>query len=191
MQRKVVLYLVVFMLSLSIFAGLFPYPIFSNYTNVTSKNIAEINNLTESELSLSQNIEPKVVSFSWNIVNLIMEYEKPYLVIDIESGEEIVIERVGGVNHADIETIDEKNTEKLKNIIGEYSFKKRAVLLKFNSNLFIAGSLSPYPHGENKLENSLGGHMCLHFQNSKTHSTKIRDNEHQKMIKLAQKSPIQ
>ena len=188
MQRKIVVYIFIFLISLGVFAGLCPYPVFSDYTNVTSQNMYEINNFSERELSTQKENEVKVASLDWQVVNLLMEYNKDYKLIDQDSGIEFYVQRTGGTNHAEVETIDNKNTLLLKEILGgSYSWERRAVYLQINDNLYVCASLSGFPHGENQLDNGLNGHLCLHFKNSKTHSTKIIDKNHQKMIKKAQK----
>ena len=186
MQQKIVIYITIFLVSLGIFAGLFPYPIFSDYTNVTSKNMFEINNFSETELAVQKNTAVKVESLEWEVVDLLMEYDKPYKLIDLESGVEIYIQRTGGTNHAEIETINEENTIILKEALGGYSYNRRPCYLQLNDNLYVSASLSSYPHGYNEIDNNLGGHLCLHFKNSKTHSTNISDKSHQKAIKKAQ-----
>lgn len=188
MRQKMVIYVTIFLISLAVFAGLFPYPIFSDYTNVTRENMLEINNFSETELSVQKNSEPRVESLEWKVVDLLMEYDKTYKLIDLESGAEIYIQRTGGINHAEVETIDEENTLTLKELLGSFSWERRGCYLQLNDNLYVCASLSCFPHGENKLENGLGGHLCLHFKNSKTHSTNIVDKGHQKAIKSAQKS---
>ncbi len=190
MQNKLAIYLFIFLFALGIFAGLFPYPIFSDYTNVTSQNMLEISNLSESELSTSKNIEQKVVCLDWSVADLLFEYDTTYVLTDLETGVDILIQRTGGTSHAEVETINESNTQKFLDVVEEYSWQRRPCLLQLNDNLFISVSISCYPHGDNQLNNGLGGHLCLHFKNSKTHGTNIVDKAHQKAIKIAQKTGL-
>lgn len=190
MQRKMVVYLFVFLFSMGIFAGLFPYPIFSSYTNVTGKNIYDINNTFETELLVQKNAEPKILSVDWKIMDSLMEIGKEYKLVDLESGIEILVQRTGGIGHAEIETVDKNNTLLLKEIFGELSWERRPVFLLLNDNTFVCASLSGYPHGENILKNDLGGHLCLHFKNSKMHGTNLVDPSHQKAIKKAEKGRL-
>ena len=189
MHKRLLIYLLIFALSASVFSCLFPYPIFSSYTNVTDKNMAEIANVNESELEVEQDNEIKVLNVDWNVANAIVECYTPYRLIDIKSGISIMIERIGGVNHADIETIDSNNTLLLYEIFdSNFSWNKRPMYLELRDNVYLCCSLSGFPHGESKGENNLNGHLCLHFKNSKTHGSGQVDKAHQKNINYAYKN---
>ena len=186
MHKRLLIYLLIFALSASVFSCLFPYPIFSSYTNVTDKNMAEIANVNESELEVEQDNEIKVLNVDWNVANAIVECYTPYRLIDIKSGISIMIERIGGVNHADIETIDSNNTLLLYEIFdSNLSWNRRPMYLELRDNVYLCCSLSGFPHGESKGENGLNGHLCLHFKNSKTHGNNHIDKTHQKNIEYA------
>ena len=188
MHKRLLIYLLIFSLSASFFACLFPYPIFSSYTNVTDKNMVEIANLKESEISVEYDDEIKVLAIDWDIANAILECYTPYRLIDIKSGISMMIERIGGKNHADIETIDNNNTMLLYEIYdNNLSWDRRPAYLEYSDNVYLCCSLSGFPHGENKGENSLNGHLCLHFKNSKTHGSNQIDKTHQNNIKYAYK----
>ena len=166
MQKKLVVYIFIFFLSASVFASLFPYPIFSPYTNVTKSNMFEISNFKETEVNSQTESGIKTLLVDWNIADALIEQEKIYRLIDLHSGESILIERIGGIEHADIET----------------------VYLQLSDNVYLSASMSAYPHGDSKLNSNLDGHICLHFLNSKTHGSKKVDIAHQKAIKEAQKN---
>lgn len=189
MHKRILIYLIVFSLAASVFACLFPYPIFSSYTNVTDKNMVEIANVSESELEVEQDDEIKVLNIDWSVANAIIENYKPYRLIDIKSGISIMIERIGGKNHADIETIDSNNTMLLYEIYNnKLSWERRPMYLKYTDNVYLCCSLSGFPHGESKGENNLNGHLCLHFKNSKTHGNNTIDKAHQKCVNYAYKN---
>lgn len=186
MHKRLLIYLLIFALSASTFACLFPYPIFSSYTNITDKNMVEISNLKESEISVETDNEIKVLAVDWEVANAILECYTPYRLIDIKSGISIMVERIGGKNHADIETIDSNNTMLLYEIYdNNLSWNRRPVYIEYSDNVFLCASLSGFPHGENKGENNLNGHLCLHFKNSKTHGSNKIDKTHQKNIEYA------
>ena len=189
MQKKLVVYIFIFFLSASVFASLFPYPIFSPYTNVTKSNMFEISNFKETEVNSQTESGIKTLLVDWNIADALIEQEKIYRLIDLHSGESILIERIGGVEHADIETINEENTKTLFAITGEnWSWERRPVYMQLSDNVYLSASMSAYPHGDSKLNSNLDGHICLHFLNSKTHGSKKVDSAHQKAIKEAQKN---
>ena len=189
MHKKLVIYLLILLISVGIFAGLFPYPIFSSYTNVTENNMIEISNLRETELKTQQDTSLKVLTLDWNIANALIELNKEYRLIDLKSGMSFEILRIGGINHADIVLKDMANYQQFSKISNEISeWEKHPVYLQINENLFLSASLTAFMHGDSALDSNMDGHMCLHFKNSKTHGTKVIDKEHQKMIKYAQKN---
>jgi len=106
-------------------------------------------------------------------------------VIDIYSKQEYFVKRMGGYNHADVQTIDAKNTEIFKQIYGgQWSWTRRPVWVEINGK-FYAGSSNGMPHGFDILETGEGGHTCIHFLNSKTHGTKRVDESHQACVSYA------
>ena len=188
MQKKLVIYLLILLISVSIFAGLFPYPIFSAYTNVTESNMTEITNFKETELNTQTENKISVLSLDWNTVSPLLEIGKEYHLIDLKTGINLIFKRLGGINHADIEPIDNENTQLLQEMSNENaSWERIPCYVEINDNLFISASLVNFPHGDSKLDNNMEGHLCLHFKNSKTHGTNIVDKQHQKAIKYAQK----
>lgn len=187
MQKKLVIYLLILLISVSIFAGLFPYPIFSAYTNVTERNMTEITNFKETELNTQTENKISVLSLDWNTVSPLLEIGKEYRLIDLKAGTTLIFKRLGGTNHADIEPIDSENTQLLQEIIKNSPWERRPCYVEINDSLFISASLANFPHGDSTLNNSMEGHLCLHFKNSKTHGTNIVDKQHQKAIKYAQK----
>ncbi|MBE7082230.1 MAG: hypothetical protein E7378_00930 [Clostridiales bacterium] len=106
-------------------------------------------------------------------------------VIDIYSNREYYVKRMGGYNHADVQTIDTENTKIFKEIYGgTWSWKRRPVWVEIDGK-FYAGSTNGMPHGFDILQTGEGGHTCIHFLNSKTHGTKRVDPDHQSCVKYA------
>lgn len=114
----------------------------------------------------------------------------------------------GGV-HADVEPLTKADSETIKKLWGgAFSWERRAILVHFN-NRVIAASMNGMPHAgvetqpEGKYisgrsagygygynfdavkNNGVSGHFCLHFKDSKLHSSRTVDAKHQAMIKLA------
>ena len=75
----------------------------------------------------------------------------------------------------------------MKKIYGHWSWKRRAVLVKYNGHVY-AGSMNGMPHGTQTIKgNNFDGHFCIHFYGSKTHGSKKVDDMHQKMVAEAMK----
>lgn len=103
---------------------------------------------------------------------------------DLESGLEFRVRRHRGDSHADVEPLSAKDTATLKKIYGgRWSWSRRAVVLDFGENAKVAGSMNGMPHGWGDLEqNEFVGHFCIHFKDSRVHTTWKRDPGHQLMI---------
>lgn len=119
-----------------------------------------------------------------------------------------VIAAYGGV-HADIETLTSADSQIVKQLWGgDYTWVRRPVLVHFQGRVF-AASMNGMPHAglENEPEgkyiynrsagfgygynfdsikgNTINGHFCLHFRDSKLHSNRKVDSKHQAAIKIA------
>ena len=71
---------------------------------------------------------------------------------------------------------------------GTFSWRRRAVLVKYNGHVY-AASIYSEPHGTNTiLDNNFDGQFCLHFYGSKTHGTDRVDADHQKCVEQAMKA---
>ena len=161
-----------------------PYPIFSNHTNITEKNVYEINNFCETEMQVSNSTQPAVLDLSFDEIALFLEGE--FEICDLQTGLSFFAKRTGGKHHADIEPLNKTNIEILKEIRGESTtWDRRPVLVKLNENVLVPASLCTYPHGFETLSNGLHGHLCLHFKNSKMDGTKEVDSAHQRCVEKA------
>lgn len=168
---------------------LIPYPL-RNSILLNANEQQYINDIFENEESqTTSSIYYPVLNLDW------FEYMNSYFtkyvtvrVIDIKSQKEYYVKRMGGYNHADVQTIDSKNTEIFKQIYGgSWSWTRRPVWVEIDGK-FYAGSTNGMPHGFDILETGEGGHTCIHFLNSKTHGTKRVDPDHQKCIEYAYNS---
>lgn len=124
------------------------------------------------------------------------------IVEDIETGKSFKIERTGGTNHADCETLKKEDTNILKSIWGGFSWDRRPVIVTVNGRR-LAASMSGMPHagrddapaheyinnrsgnygrGENFdliKNNGMDGHFDIHLLNSTRHLDEKKDPEHQ------------
>jgi len=109
---------------------------------------------------------------------------------DIITGETFTIKRYGGLTHADVEPASEHDTEVLKRIYGNWSWKRRGVVVYLGNERY-AASINGMPHGAGRIyDNEFRGHFCLHLEDSKVHKSWRVDPGHQLMIhKAAGKLP--
>ena len=188
MKQMTLVYIVFFMVVAAIFSCVMPYPIFSNYTNITESNAYDINNYFETELSSQSTTTPQILDLNWfDNINTLLSANRTYEIFDIKSGQSFFVSRTGGTNHAEVEPISENDNQTIYEIFNNnWDWQRLPVLLKYNSLSYIPASLSGYPHGYSKTtSNKTNGHFCLHFKNSKTHVTNKIDSKHQKCVNYA------
>ena len=172
-----------------LFSFVVPYPT-KNSILLSPAQQQVINDLYENENSVTTSISIQpVLNLDW--FDYMDSYFTKYItvrVIDIYSMKEYYVKRMGGYNHADVQTIDAKNTAIFKEIYGgTWSWARRPVWVEIDGK-FYAGSSNGMPHGFDILETGEGGHTCIHFLNSKTHGTKRVDEAHQECVKYASKN---
>ena len=110
-----------------------------------------------------------------------------FKVKDIKTGKVFTVKRWSGANHIDAEPLTSSDTKTMKSIYGHWSWKRRAVLVKYNGHVY-AASMNGMPHGTQTIsDNKFDGHFCIHFSGSKTHGTKKVDKTHQECVKEALK----
>ena len=106
---------------------------------------------------------------------------------DVKTGKVFTAKRWTGANHADSEPATASDTKIMKSIFGHWSWKRRAILVKYNGHVY-AASMNGMPHGTQTIKNNnFPGHFCVHFTGSKTHGSKKVDSGHQSCIKIALK----
>ena len=108
---------------------------------------------------------------------------------DVSTGLIFSARRQSGGNHMDAEPLTAEDTAILKKINGgTFSWRRRAVLVKYNGHVY-AASIYSEPHGTNTiLDNNFDGQFCLHFYGSKTHGTDRVDADHQNCVEQAMKA---
>ena len=109
-----------------------------------------------------------------------------FTIKDVSTGLTFQARRWSGYNHLDAEPLTAKDAEILKKIAGgSYSWARRAILVKYNGQVY-AASMNTMPHEEDSISgNNYDGHFCIHFSNSKTHGTNRKDAAHQNAVNRA------
>lgn len=141
--------------------------------------------------------------------DLITKGKSVFTIEDFYTGQTFnVIAAYGGV-HSDVETLTQADTNVVKQLWGgDFSWARRPVLVHFQGRVF-AASMNGMPHAglENQPEgkyisnrsagfgygynfdsikgNGIDGHFCLHFRDSKLHSNRKMDAQHQEAVKIA------
>ena len=110
-----------------------------------------------------------------------------FQVKDIKTGKVFTVKRWSGANHIDAEPKTASDTKIMKSIYKHWSWRRRAVLVKYNGHVY-AASMNGMPHGTGTIaNNNFDGHFCIHFYKSKTHGTKKVDSMHQNCVATAMK----
>ena len=105
-----------------------------------------------------------------------------FKVKDIRTGRVFTVRRWSGANHIDAEPASASDTSIMKSIYGHWSWRRRAVLVKYNGHVY-AASMNGMPHGTQTISgNNFDGHFCIHFYGSKTHGSKKVDAMHQNCV---------
>ena len=168
------------------FSCVIPFPSTNTYLLSSSKQQL-INDINEDEKNITTSASNiSVLNLDWfDYMDLFFTKYEKVRVIDVYTLKEYFVKRMGGYNHADVQTIDVKNTQIFKEIYGgTWSWARRPVWVEIDGK-FYAGSSNGMPHGFDILETGEGGHTCIHFLNSKTHGTKRVDEAHQSCVEYA------
>lgn len=131
-------------------------------------------------------------------------------VTDVDTGLSFEVKRTYGTNHADVEPLTKEDSAIIKKIWGGFTWERRAVVVEVG-NYVLPGSMTSMAHAglDNKRagitvnnrsagygrgtnldavkNNGANGVMDIHFKNSRTHSTNVKQQVHQNMIAKAYK----
>lgn len=129
---------------------------------------------------------------SWEKADNLFPRGKKAVVFDLASGKSFQIVRNEGHYHADCDPLTADDTAVLRSIFGNWSWDRRAILVKIGSRS-IAASMNGMPHGDKYVKNNnFPGHFCIHFLGSKTHGSSYTksgvpkvDPAHQAMVRKA------
>ena len=95
MKQTTLIYIMIFLLVTAIFSCLLPYPIFSNYNNITEKNAYDINNYNEIEMQSSATQNATILDLQWsNEIDILLPINREFEIIDIETEESFQVIRI-------------------------------------------------------------------------------------------------
>lgn len=104
-------------------------------------------------------------------------------ITDLNTGQTLKMTRTGGTHHAKMETSSSADTETFLTIFGdEFNWSKRPVTVEIGGILY-AASLQGMPYGQDiQSGNNMEGSCALFFQNSRSDSTNLIDEEHRRTV---------
>ncbi len=142
---------------------------------------------SSSSSSSSAKLETEVLDWYKDNVTRVIPKNAKFTVKDVLTGKTFEMVRWSGGDHMDAEPASDGDTKTIKSIYGgSYSWRRRAILIKYNGHVY-AASMNGMPHGTTTIDNDFGGHLCIHFKNSKTHGSDKIDPDHQNAIQKASK----
>lgn len=152
-----------------------------NDSPVTSQN----NNTFESQTENKSAESGEVLLIPWNEVKKLLKPKMKYKIIDVDTNLMFEVTHRFGTLHSDVEPSTSEDTKILKNIYGEWSWERRAVVAVINGKN-IAASMNGMPHGTQTItDNDFPGMICVHFLGSAVHKSGKVDSKHQSMVKKA------
>lgn len=137
--------------------------------------------------SSSTTYKTEVLDWYEDNVSRVIPKGARFTVKDVVTGKTFEMVRWSGGDHMDAEPRSDEDTATIKAIYGgSYSWRRRAILIKYNGHVY-AASMNGMPHGTNTISNDFDGHLCIHFKNSKTHGSDVVDPDHQNAVEKASK----
>lgn len=122
----------------------------------------------------------------WSDVNKLAPRGSTFTVKDFYTGKTYKVYRMGGNKHMDVETVTKSDTATMKATLGgKWTWVRRPLLCRIGGKWY-AASLYGEPHGQQTISNNnMDGQVCIHFLNSRTHGSNIKDPDHQRCIQIA------
>lgn len=119
---------------------------------------------------------------TWKEVEQMFPKFTTAVLVDLETGRKLEVQRRGGLYHADIQPLSARDTRVMREIYEQWSWKRRAIVAEIGLYR-VAASMNGMPHGSGKIQgNDFKGHFCLHFLGSRVHKSGQVDRAHQMMI---------
>lgn len=111
-----------------------------------------------------------------------------FLVTDIQTGIQINVKMMGGLNHSDVEPLTATDTANMKKLFATWTWAPRPVVI-YHKGINFAASLSGMPHSFDTIStNNVTGHFDLYLYNSIGHSSETSttyQQQHQTNVKTA------
>ena len=132
-----------------------------------------------------------VTMLPWDLVNPLWPRETTARIYDVETGLSLVVWRLYGTYHADVEPLTSYDTYQLKRIYGNrWSWARRAIIVELRGR-YIAASMNGMPHGYYRIkDNDFPGQFCIHFLGSRLHKNRQVDADHQAMVLKAARTGL-
>lgn len=128
-----------------------------------------------------------IITGDWfKSINAALPKGQNYTVVDVLTGKRFTVKRWAGTNHMDAEPLTAKDTAILNEVYGgAWSWARRPIVV-INNDKAYAASMNGMPHGVQTISsNGFAGHICIHFNMSRTHGSNRVDPDHKKAVEAA------
>lgn len=122
----------------------------------------------------------------WSQMDQLIPVGSQFTVIDFNTRREYQVQRTGGTNHADVQTVDAASTDTfLQCFGGDYTWEKRPCLVEVDGQVY-AASIFGTPNENAQVSGStMPGSVCLYFSGSRSDILNMVDEEHDANILTA------
>lgn len=119
----------------------------------------------------------------WSEARNIIPKNTPITIIDVRTQISYQIISFSHGSHADVFPVSADDTDILHQLFGRWSWTTRPILVVIGDRTF-AASINGMPHGGGgNRGNNMNGHLCIHFQGSRTHNgSSNHENDHQRSV---------
>jgi len=120
----------------------------------------------------------------WSDIRTIWRAGTIAQITDVRTGLTYSVRNMGNGNHSDVETVTQMDTNIMRRTYGGvWSWATRPIIVSVNGR-HIAASINGMPHaGATIIGNGMAGHVCIHFQGSRTHNGNQRHTQdHQNAV---------
>ena len=131
-----------------------------------------------------QHVVPGTVELlQWSEARNILPQNVPFTAIDTRTGISFQLISFSHGSHADVFPATAEDTEIMRQLFGGWSWATRPIVIALGDRT-LAASINGMPHGGAVSRgNNMNGHICIHFQGSRTHNgSRNHENDHQRSV---------
>ena len=119
----------------------------------------------------------------WSEARNIIPKNTPLTIIDVRTQSSFQVISFSHGSHADVFAVTAEDTAIIHSLFGRWQWTTRPILVLVGDRTF-AASINGMPHGGGARNgNNMNGHLCIHFQGSRTHNGSVNhERDHQRSV---------
>lgn len=128
----------------------------------------------------------------WSEINALLPVNSIFTVTDFNSGISFQMQRIGGINNAQVKTVSQKDYEAFLNAFGSETWDHRSVLVECSGTKYAASLFGmPTNNEASASSGNMNGYTELFFNNSSSDLFSLPDEEHNAAIsRIAVANPV-